>query len=72
MDGRCGEDLRDTKVMRWQQKAVDREEWASLIKEANALRGPYRRGVSSLRAPSDIVDIERACCTHTHGGQYGV
>jgi len=33
MDGRCGEDLRETKVKIWQQKAVDREEWASIIKE---------------------------------------
>jgi hypothetical protein len=24
---------------RWQQKAVHREEWASIIKEAKALRG---------------------------------
>lgn len=71
MDGRCGEDLRETKVKRWQQKAVDREEWTSIIKEAKALGGPCR-GVSSLRAPSDIVDIERTWCAHTHRGQYGV
>ena len=65
-------DLRETKVKRWRQKAVDRKEWASIITEAKALRGPYRRGVSSSRAPSDIVDIERTRCVHTHRGEYGV
>ena len=65
-------DLRETKVKRWRQKAVDRKEWASIITEAKALRGPYRRGVSSSRAPSDIVDIERTRCAHTHRGEYGV
>jgi len=34
------------KVKRWRQKAVDREECVSVIKEAKALRGPYSRGVS--------------------------
>jgi hypothetical protein len=34
------EDVREMKVKRWRQGAVDREEWASVIKEANALRGP--------------------------------
>ena len=28
------------KVKRWRQKAVDREEWASAIKQAKAVRGP--------------------------------
>ena len=28
------------KVKRWRQKAMDREEWASVIKEAKAVRGP--------------------------------
>ena len=28
------------KVKSWRQKAVDREEWESVIKEAKALRGP--------------------------------
>jgi hypothetical protein len=36
----------EMKVKSWRQKAVDREEWAFVIKEANALRGPYSRGVS--------------------------
>jgi len=38
-------DLRET-VKRWRQKAVDRREWASEIKEAMALRGSKGRGVS--------------------------
>jgi hypothetical protein len=33
-------DLREIKVKKWRQKAVDREEWASIIKEAKALREP--------------------------------
>ena len=35
------------KVKRWRQKAVDREEWASVSKETKALRGPYGQGVSN-------------------------
>jgi len=42
-DGEKG--LRET-VKRWRQKAVDRGEWASEIKEAMALRGSKGRGVS--------------------------
>ena len=40
-------DLQELKVKRWQQKAVGREEWASIIKEAEAeaVRGPQRQGV---------------------------
>jgi hypothetical protein len=34
------EDPREMKVKRWREKAVDREEWASIIKEAKALREP--------------------------------
>jgi hypothetical protein len=30
--------LWEMKVIRWRQKAVDREEWASVIKEEEALR----------------------------------
>jgi hypothetical protein len=33
-------DLWERKVMRWRQRAVNREEWASVIKEARILRGP--------------------------------
>jgi hypothetical protein len=32
-------DLREMKVNRWRQKAVDRGEWASVIKEAKVVRG---------------------------------
>jgi hypothetical protein len=32
--------LWETKVERWCQMAVEREEWASVIKEAKVLRGP--------------------------------
>jgi hypothetical protein len=28
------------KVKRWREKAVDSEEWAFVIKEAKAVRGP--------------------------------
>jgi hypothetical protein len=34
------ENLREMKVRRWRQKAVDRAKCASVIKEAEALRGP--------------------------------
>ena len=33
-------DLRGLKFKRWRQMAMDGEEWASVIKEAKALRGP--------------------------------
>ena len=39
-------DVREMKVKRWRQKAVDREEWEFVIKEAKAMREPYSRGVS--------------------------
>jgi hypothetical protein len=32
-------DLREVKF-RWRQKAVEREEWTSVINEAKAVRGP--------------------------------
>ena len=34
------EDLRETNVKRWRQKAVGRKEWASVITEAKDVRGP--------------------------------
>jgi hypothetical protein len=34
------EDLREMKIKRWRQNAVDREGWASVFKETKALRGP--------------------------------
>jgi hypothetical protein len=33
-------DLQKRKVKRWRQKAVDREERTSVIKEAKTFRGP--------------------------------
>ena len=33
-----GKDLQDMKFKKWQQKTVDREEWAFVIEEAKALR----------------------------------
>jgi len=39
-------DLWEMKVKRWRQKAVDREEWAFVIKETEAVRGPCSQGVS--------------------------
>jgi hypothetical protein len=41
------EDLREMKVKIWRQKAVDREEWAFVVKEAKAVRGPYSQGFST-------------------------
>jgi hypothetical protein len=40
-------DLREMKGKRWQEKAVDREEWASVIEEANALRESYSQAVTN-------------------------
>jgi hypothetical protein len=40
--------LRKMNVKRWRQKTVDREERASVIKEAKAVRGPYSQTVSKL------------------------
>jgi hypothetical protein len=42
MAGRCREGLREMKVKRWLQKAVDRERWAYVIKEVKDLRCPWR------------------------------
>ena len=39
-------DLWEMKFKRQQQRAVDREEWVSVIKEVKALRGPQSQGVS--------------------------
>jgi ribosomal 50S subunit-associated protein YjgA (DUF615 family) len=33
-------DLKRLKVWGWRWKAVDRQEWANILKEAKALRGP--------------------------------
>ena len=39
-------DLWEMKVKRRREKATDREEWVSVIKEAKALRGRESHGVS--------------------------
>jgi hypothetical protein len=39
-------DLRVLQVERWREKAVDREEWAPVMEETKALRGPQNQGVS--------------------------
>jgi len=40
MAGRLENEQWEMKVKRWRQTAVDKEEWAFVIKEAEALRGP--------------------------------
>ena len=37
--------LLEMKFKRWRQKAVNKEEWASIIKEAKVLRESYSQGV---------------------------
>jgi hypothetical protein len=39
--------LREMKVKRRRRKAVDREEWASVIKEVESVRGPWGQAVSN-------------------------
>jgi hypothetical protein len=41
-------DLWEIKVKRWQWQAVYREEWASVIKEVKALRGPHSQRISNI------------------------
>jgi hypothetical protein len=38
----------EMKVKMWQQRAVHRAEWESVIKESKALRGRYGQGVHKL------------------------
>jgi hypothetical protein len=38
--------LREMQIQRRRRKAIDRVEWASVIKKSKALRGPYSQGVS--------------------------
>jgi hypothetical protein len=40
------EDVKDHRVTKGKQKAVNREKWASLIKEGKVLRGLQSQGVS--------------------------
>jgi hypothetical protein len=46
--------LREVKVKRWRQKAVDREERASTITESKALRRQLSRGVRKQVNKYDI------------------
>jgi hypothetical protein len=39
-------DLRVMKIKRWRKKAQNTEEWASVIKEAKVLKGPYSQVAS--------------------------
>jgi len=49
--------LREKKVKRLQQKAVDREEWESVITEP--ARGPQRRGISMCVTKAyEIKDVD--------------
>ena len=41
-------DLREMKVKRGRHKAVDGEEWVSVINVCKALRGPYNQRVSNI------------------------
>jgi hypothetical protein len=44
--------LRVMKVKRWRKKAQNREEWASIIKEAKVLKGSYSQGASKQEYPA--------------------
>jgi hypothetical protein len=49
-------DLLRTKIKIWRKKAVDREEWASVLMEAKALRSPYSQEVSKqLRSKASRI-----------------
>jgi len=50
-----GKNRRELKVKGWRQKAVDREEWVSVIQQAKALRGPQSQGVSNIYIPSTLM-----------------
>jgi len=60
------EDLWEMKVKGWQQLAVYREEWASVIKEAKALRGPYSQGISNILRNYTISYIYIYIFTYLH------
>ena len=49
--------LQEMKVQRWWQKEADREEWASVIKEAKALRGPYG-WVSTIHENCECISLK--------------
>jgi hypothetical protein len=39
-------DQPEMKIKRWRENAVDREEWASVINDAKAVRAPSSQAVS--------------------------
>ena len=52
------------KIKRWTQKAVDREEWAPVVKEAKALRGRQCQNVSTRRF-LELIESDTAHLTST-------
>lgn len=66
MVGRCWKGSMGDKVKRWQQKAVDREEWVSVIKEVKALRRLQTEEVSKLLLPTAelVVFVCSFKCLH--------
>jgi hypothetical protein len=58
-------DLPEMKNKRWRQKAVDSAEWASIIKDAKAVSGPYSQGVSfNLGSRWVVSATSRLFCLH--------
>lgn len=47
----------EMKVKRWRLKAVDREEWAPVMKEAKALRQPWSQGVSMYASRKQLFSV---------------
>jgi len=47
----------EMKVKRWRLKAVDREEWTSVIKEAKALRQPWNQAVSMYGSRKELFSV---------------
>jgi hypothetical protein len=58
------------KVKIWRQKAADREEWASVVKESKAVRGPYSQAISKYVSFRIIHNIPVPCLTFVVTGQY--
>jgi hypothetical protein len=58
------EDLRMLGVKRWRRKALEREEWAFVIKEAKVkLKGP--RATGRRRRRRSCNSFESRCCSYT-------
>jgi hypothetical protein len=47
----------ELKVKRWWKKANDRDEWASIIKQAKILRRPWRKGIRKYL----MMDTNKNC-----------